>query len=165
MKPQGTSPGTTPGMVTMPTSKKTLYGWRENSTTLLSSRVKVILRFAIRAKTCHSPGDSAASHDVYLGENFDDVFDATHDSAFYQGNQTSTFYMAGFPGFAYPDGLVPGLTYYWRIDEVNDANPNSPWKGNVWSFSIPPKTAYSPDPADGAEVLDPDDVKLSWTDF
>ena len=109
-----------------------------------------------------SPGDSAASHDVYLGENFDDVLNAAHDSAFYQGNQTSTFYMAGFPGFAYPDGLVPGLTYYWRIDEVNDANPNSPWKGNVWSFSIPPKTAYSPDPADGAGVLDPDDVKLSW---
>jgi len=110
-----------------------------------------------------SPGDSAASHDVYLGENFDDVFDSTHDSAFYQGNQTSTFYMAGFSGFAYPDGLVPGATYYWRIDEVNDADPNSPWKGDVWSFSIPPKTAYSPDPADGAEVLDPDDVKLSWT--
>jgi len=110
-----------------------------------------------------SPGDSAVSHDVYLGEHSDDVFDATHDSTFYQGNQTSTFYMAGFPGFAYPDGLVPGVTYYWRIDEVNDANPNSPWKGDVWSFSIPPKTAYSPDPADGAEVLEPDDVKLSWT--
>jgi hypothetical protein len=110
-----------------------------------------------------SPGDSAVSHDVYLGENFYDVFDATHDSAFYLGNQTSTFYMAGFPGFAYPDGLVPGLTYYWRIDEVNDANPHSPWKGDVWSFSIPPKTAYSPDPADGAEILNPDDVKLSWT--
>jgi len=110
-----------------------------------------------------SPGDSAASHDVYLGENFDDVFDATHDSAFYQGNQTSTFYMVGFTGFAYPDGLVPGVTYYWRIDEVNDADPNSPWKGDVWSFSIPPNIAYSPEPADGAEVLDPDDVKLSWT--
>jgi len=109
-----------------------------------------------------SPGDSAASHDVYLGENFDDVLNAAHDSAFYQGNQISTFYMAGFPGFAYPDGLVPGLTYYWRIDEVNDANPNSPWKGNVWSFSIPPKTAYNPDPSDGTEVLEPDDVKLSW---
>ena len=110
-----------------------------------------------------SPGDSAISNDVYLGENFDDVFDATHDSEFYRGNQTSTFYMAGFPGFAYPDGLVPGTTYYWRIDEVNEAEPNSHWKGDVWSFSIPSKTAYSPDPADGTEVLDPDDVKLSWT--
>ncbi len=110
-----------------------------------------------------SPGDSAASHDVYLGENFDDVSNAATDSALYQGNQTSTFYMAGFPGFAFPEGLVPGMTYYWRIDEVNDANPNSPWKGNVWSFSIPPRTAYSPYPADGSQVLEPDDVKLSWT--
>jgi hypothetical protein len=110
-----------------------------------------------------SPGDSAVSHDVYLGENFNDVFNATRDSEFYRGNQTSTFYMAGFPGFAYPDGLVPGVTYYWRIDEVNDANPNSPWKGNVWSISIPPRTAYNPEPADGAEILDLNNVELSWT--
>jgi hypothetical protein len=111
-----------------------------------------------------SPGDSAASHDVYLGENFEDVFDATHDSPSYQGNQTSTSYMAGFSGFAYPDGLDPGVTYYWRIDEVNEADPNSPWKGDVWSFSIPPKTSYSPDPADGTEISGLDDVKLSWTE-
>jgi hypothetical protein len=26
-------------------------------------------------------------------------------------------------------------TYYWRIDEVNDPNPDSPWIGNVWSFT------------------------------
>jgi len=109
-----------------------------------------------------SPGDSAVSHDVYLGENFDDVFNADHDSALYLGNQTSTFFTAGFPGFPYPDGLVSGTTYYWRIDEVNDANPDSPWKGDVWSFTIPPKTAYIPDPADDAEQVALD-VKLSWT--
>ena len=105
-------------------------------------------------------GDSAVSHDVYLGENFDDV-SAGAESTF-QGNQTANFIVAGFPGFAYPDGLVPGTTYYWRIDEVNDTEPNSPWKGDVWSFMIPPKTAYSPDPADTAEgiVLN---TKLSWT--
>ncbi|HUV63700.1 MAG TPA: hypothetical protein VMW24_07365 [Sedimentisphaerales bacterium] len=39
------------------------------------------------------------------------------------------------PGGPYPSGLVAGTTYYWRIDEVNDADPNSPWKGPVWSFS------------------------------
>ena len=110
-----------------------------------------------------SPGDFAASHDVYFGDHFDEVFDAAHDSAFYRGNQTSTFYMAGFPGFAYPEGLIPGVTYYWRIDEANDAHSDSPWKGDVWHFSIPPKTAYHPDPADGDEVLDPNDVKLRWT--
>jgi hypothetical protein len=109
-----------------------------------------------------SPGDFAVSHDVYLGETLDDVSDGTVDSPVFRGNQTGTFLVAGFPGFPYPDGLVPGTTYYWRIDEVNDTEPNSPWKGDIWSFSIPPKTAYSPDPADGAEFVDPNAI-LSWT--
>ncbi len=108
-----------------------------------------------------SPGDFAVSHDVYLGDNFEDVDNGTGDT--FRGNQTSTLFLAGFPGFAYPDGLVPGTTYYWRIDEVNEADPNSPWKGPIWSFSMPPKTAYDPDPADGAEFVGPDSVTLSWT--
>ena len=106
------------------------------------------------------PGDLAVSHDVYLGNNFDDVNDGVPET--FQGNQTSTFIVAGFPGFPFPDGLVPGTTYYWRIDEVNDTEPNSPWKGEVWSFAIPPKTAYVPDPANGAETVDVD-VELGWT--
>ncbi|MFH1881519.1 MAG: LamG-like jellyroll fold domain-containing protein, partial [Planctomycetota bacterium] len=105
-------------------------------------------------------GDFALSHDVYFGENLDDVNDAAEGT--FQGNQTSTFFVVGFPGFAYPDGLVPGTTYYWRIDEVNDTEPNSPWKGSVWNFTVPPKTAYNPDPAEGAESVDPN-VELSWT--
>jgi hypothetical protein len=109
-----------------------------------------------------SPGDFAVSHNVYLGNNFDDVNQATPDSDEFRGNQTLTFYVAGFPGYAYPDGLVPGTTYYWRIDEVNEAEPNSPWKGKVWSFSIPSKSAYSPIPADGAEFV-PENATLTWT--
>ena len=109
-----------------------------------------------------SPGDFAASHDIYMGENFDDVNDATKDSELFHGNTTSTFIIAGFSGNPYPEGLVSGTTYYWRIDEVNEAEPNSPWKGNVWSFSIPPKTAYNPDPADGAESM-PVNASLNWT--
>ncbi len=106
------------------------------------------------------PGAYAVSHDVYLGDNFDNVSNSTGGT--FRGNQTSTYYVAGFPGFAYPEGLVPGTAYYWRIDEVNNSNPKSPWKGDVWSFSIPPKTAYNPSPADGAESVTMD-VKLSWT--
>ncbi|MBW7991819.1 MAG: hypothetical protein FVQ84_17625 [Planctomycetes bacterium] len=106
------------------------------------------------------PGDNAASHDVYFGDNFDAVNEGTEDT--FIGNQTATFMVVGFPGFAYPDGLVPGTTYYWRIDEVNDTEPNSPWKGDVWSFLVPPKTAYFPDPAQGAESVETD-ATLSWT--
>ena len=105
-------------------------------------------------------GDFAVSHDVYLGENFDDVNDGTGDT--FRGNQATNFYVAGFPGFAYPEGLVPGTTYYWRVDEINPDDPNSPWKGPVWSFTIPPKTAYNPDPADGAESVGLS-ASLSWT--
>jgi hypothetical protein len=107
-------------------------------------------------------GDFAVSHDVYLGDNFDEVEQATRDSDVFRGNQPTTFYVAGFPGFAYPEGLVPGTTYYWRIDEVNDADPNSPWKGDVWSFAIPPKTAYNPNPADGTGLANTT-ITLSWT--
>ncbi len=105
------------------------------------------------------PGDDAASHDVYLGENFNDVNDGA-EGTFY-GNQTSAFFVVGFPGMPYPDGLVPGTTYYWRIDEL-EADGTTKHKGNVWSFMVPPKTAYYPDPADGAGSIDPD-VELSWT--
>jgi len=104
--------------------------------------------------------DIAVSHDVYLSDNFDDVSNGA-ESAF-QGNQTDTFIVAGFPGFPFSDGLVPGTTYYWRIDEVNNAEPNSPWIGDIWSFSVPPKTAYFPDPADGAESVSVNGI-LSFT--
>jgi hypothetical protein len=110
-------------------------------------------------------GDFAVSHDVYFGENFDDVNDATHESETFQGNQplASIYFVAGFPGFAYPDGLVNGTTYYWRIDEVNEADPNSPWKGPVWSFTIPPKKAYNASPANGSKFIDPEATTLTWT--
>jgi hypothetical protein len=108
-----------------------------------------------------SPGDFAVSHDIYIGDNFDAVNEGTEDT--FIGNQTDTFIVVGFPGFPISDGLEPGTTYYWRIDEVNEAEPNSPWRGDIWSFSIPPKTAYSPDPANGAESVSVD-VQLSWTE-
>jgi hypothetical protein len=108
-----------------------------------------------------SPGTLAVSHDVYIGDNFDAVNEGAEGT--FIGNQATTFAVVGFPGFAFPDGLVPGTTYYWRVDEVNDAEPNSPWKGDIWSFSIPPKTGYFPDPADGAESVDVG-VELSWTE-
>jgi hypothetical protein len=107
-----------------------------------------------------SPGDFAASHDVYIGDNLDDVNSGAEGT--FVGNQTDTFIVVGFPGFPFPGGLDPGTTYYWRVDEVNEAEPDSPWKGYIWSFGIPPNTAYSPDPPDGAAGVSVD-AQLSWT--
>ena len=98
------------------------------------------------------PGDFAVSHDVYLGDSFEDVNDGLGGT--FRGNQTLSFCDVGLPGSPYPEGLIRGQTYYWRIDEVNDADPNSPWKGPVWNFMIQPQIAYHPIPADGADSVD-----------
>ncbi len=108
------------------------------------------------------PGEFAVSHDLYLGENFDDVNEATRDSELFRINTDLMFYIAGFPGYAYPDGLVPGTTYYWRIDAVNAPPDEAVYKGDVWSFSIPSKSAYGPIPADGTELV-PMNATLTWT--
>ncbi|MHC4431278.1 MAG: PA14 domain-containing protein, partial [Planctomycetota bacterium] len=104
-------------------------------------------------------GPRAVSHDVYFGDNLASVEAGTAEV--FLGNQTQTNFIVGFPGFPYPDGLVAGTTYYWRIDEVNDMDQNSPWTGSIWGFTVTPKTAWDPDPADGAEGVELDDV-LSW---
>jgi hypothetical protein len=106
-----------------------------------------------------APGATAVSHDVYFSDNFDNVKDRAPEA--FQVNQSSTVFVAGFPGFPYPDGLVPGTTYYWLVDEL-EADGTTKYQGNVWSFTVPPKTAYAQDPADGAEQVD-QDADLSWT--
>jgi len=104
-------------------------------------------------------GVFAVSHDMYLGDNYDEVNNGTGNT--FIGNQTASFVIVGIPGFAYPDGLIPGTTYYWRIDEVNDANPDSPWNGDIWSFVVPSKRAYEPEPANEAKFIDTG-ITLSW---
>jgi len=96
-------------------------------------------------------GDFAASHNVYFGENFDDVDNGTGDT--FKDNVTESSYVV--------ENLVPGTTYYWRIEEVNDLHTGGPWNGEVWSFSVPIATASYPNPADGAEFIYPN-VTLSW---
>ncbi len=76
-------------------------------------------------------GELALAHDVYFGTNFDDVNQAgpaDPRGVLVGQNQVDTTYD--------PPGLLDyNQTYYWRVDEVNDTNPESPWRGNVWSFT------------------------------
>ena len=46
--------------------------------------------------------------------------------------------------------------------KVNNADPNSPWKGDIWSFTVQSKVAYNPTPSDGAKFA-ATDVTLGWT--
>ncbi|MHC4699988.1 MAG: PA14 domain-containing protein, partial [Planctomycetota bacterium] len=106
-----------------------------------------------------SAGKGATSHDVYLADSFDDVNDRTAEA--FRGNQLLDFIVAGFPGFAYPNGLVPGTTYYWRVDEVEA--DGTLHEGDVWSFGIPSKKATNPSPTDGASFV-ATDVTLGWSE-
>ncbi len=73
-----------------------------------------------------TPGSAAEKHIVYFGTNITDV----DESAVPVSNPTQPQDANSFN----PAGLEFGKTYYWRIDEVNDANANSPWTGNIWKF-------------------------------
>ncbi len=103
-----------------------------------------------------TPGVSAVQHDVYIGEDFNVVRDATTSMpGIYKGRQTE----AKYPASSVPMTLEPGKTYYWRIDEVNGADI---WRGDVWFFKVQLLTAYDPQPIDGGLFVDPND-KLSWS--
>jgi hypothetical protein len=107
-------------------------------------------------------GKFAALHDVYFGEGRDEVGAATRDDAkVFVGRQKTDLLAAGTAGGPSPTGLVPGQTYYWRVDEVNDANPGGPWIGDVWSFMVKPLIAWKPYPANGMAFVDPNQA-LSW---
>ena len=80
-----------------------------------------------------TPGDSAVSHNVYFSNNLDDV--SAGSEAAFQGNQVETFFLVGLPGFPYPEGLVQGTTYYWRIDEIDAGGFVEP--GDIWEFEVP----------------------------
>jgi hypothetical protein len=98
------------------------------------------------------PGATAVSSNVYFGRRFEDVNNGTGDT--FKGNVTEAKFTVS--------GLAWGATYFWRIDSVNPADPNSPWKGKVWSFLLRPQTAWNPNPSDGAKWVDPNAV-LSWS--
>ena len=104
-------------------------------------------------------GYAAVSHDIYMSDNLADVENSAPEA--FQGNQATTYFVIGFPGFPIPDGLVPGTTYYWRVDEINEDNPDSPWVGDIWSFTVPPKTAWMPIPPNGGQFIDLS-TDLSW---
>ena len=106
------------------------------------------------------PGDSAVSNDVYVGTDFDKVDEAAPDT--FVGNTTNDFLLMGLPGYPFPDGLQAGATYYWRVDGINDADPDSPWKGDIWSFWVLSQAAYNPIPVDGMRFVETN-VQPTWT--
>ena len=79
------------------------------------------------------PGEYANTHNVYFGTDFNDVNDATI------ADPRGVTISAGQIADTFDTGRLEfEKTYYWRVDEVNDAHTDSPWKGNIWSFTSEP---------------------------
>jgi hypothetical protein len=103
-------------------------------------------------------GSTAAFHEVYFGTSYDDVYNGAGDT--FRGQQPLAFLLVGFAGTLFPEGLPLGQKYFWRVDEVEAGGTK--YKGDIWSFFIPPKKAYQPSPADTSTFVDPN-VDLSWS--
>jgi hypothetical protein len=69
------------------------------------------------------PGREATRHDVYFSDDMQVVIDGIEPIA------TVT------EGSYGPLSLDVGTIYYWRIDEVNDAETPSMWQGDIWDFT------------------------------
>ncbi|MHC4121608.1 MAG: hypothetical protein ACYSWO_29395, partial [Planctomycetota bacterium] len=110
------------------------------------------------------PGPDTNHHHVYFGDNFNDVFNDDTTGGTFQRWQYETSFIVGMPGFPYPDGLVRGRTYYWRIDEDDQSVVQSVARGTVWRFTVesPPLKPVNPNPAHTA-TNQSIDVDLRWT--
>jgi len=66
-------------------------------------------------------GRDAVTHNVYFGKDPDglELVETTSEASFV------------------PGALDMETTYYWRVDEVNEAELDQVWQGDVWTFSTP----------------------------
>ena len=101
-----------------------------------------------------SSGTQTVSHDVYFG--------ATDPPVFIQNQPL------GQESYDPPGDLVKGLTYYWKIDEVNDLDT---YEGIIWNFTVSPGAASLSWDDGGADHLwntsanwNPDDTPGMSTD-
>ncbi|MCL5281235.1 MAG: LamG domain-containing protein [Planctomycetes bacterium] len=93
-------------------------------------------------------GETAVLHNVYIGKTPD------LGPADLAGNRQP------LAMFWYVPGLEPGVTYYWRVDEI-EANGTTIHTGNVWTFTTQALTAYQPSPVDGTKDASPVPT-LTW---
>ncbi|MBN2130426.1 MAG: LamG domain-containing protein [Sedimentisphaerales bacterium] len=74
-------------------------------------------------------GMFAGSHNLYLGTSRGAVAAA-------EGDSDPDVLFVSLDGSSFdPNDLEFNTQYFWRIDAVNDVNPDSPWVGAIWEFT------------------------------
>jgi hypothetical protein len=106
----------------------------------------------INADLSWTAGEGATSHDVYFGTSYDAVEQAFASIICpeYKGNQTGTTFD--------PGPLEEGVTYYWRIDEKNQAGTTT---GSVWGFTT---SIQAPEIAEPNNPINPDGTAIDVPD-
>ncbi len=99
-----------------------------------------------------SPGRSAEKHIVYFGTALTDV----DESASPVNNPPQPQDVNSFT----PPALELSKTYYWRLDELNDADVNSPWTGDIWKFKTADYLVV-----DDFESYDRSTIYQTWKQF
>lgn len=82
---------------------------------------------AVNAELLWASEDIPDSYDIYIGNDYDAVLNATTSSREWKANQSVRVFK--------PDNLESGKTYHWRIDQVWDDDITGPGKGPVWRFA------------------------------
>ncbi len=90
-------------------------------------------------------GATAMFHDVYFGTD--------PNPALVSPKQMFAMYY-------HVQGLQPGATYYWKVDEI-EADGATRYPGALWSFVAQALTAYYPTPVDKAPGISPT-TTLTW---
>ncbi|MFQ6036257.1 MAG: discoidin domain-containing protein, partial [Sedimentisphaerales bacterium] len=95
-------------------------------------------------------GREAASHNVYFSTDQQAVIDGTAP--------VTTVSQASYG----PLSLDLDKTYYWRVDEVNEAETPTTWQGNVWNFST--QKSLVVDDFEDYNDFEPDRIFDTWID-
>ena len=105
---------------------------------------------ALDATLSFRAGREAARHDIYLSTDEQAVVDGTAPVNTVAENRYG------------PLALDLAQTYYWRVDEVNEAETPTTWQGDIWSF-LTQKFAVVDNFEDYNE-FEPFAVYNTWTD-
>ncbi|MCH8121245.1 MAG: discoidin domain-containing protein [Planctomycetes bacterium] len=95
-------------------------------------------------------GREADKHDVYL---------STDEQAVIDGNVPVTTVTEASYG---PLSLDLGTTYYWKINEVNEAETPTTWQGEIWNFST--HEFFVVDGFEDYNDYPPDEIWATWVD-
>ncbi len=95
-------------------------------------------------------GRDAVTHDVYLSSDEQVVTDGN--------TPVSTVTEAGYG----PLSLDLGMTYYWKTNEVNEAETTTTWQGDIWNFTT--HEYFVVDDFEDYNDYPPNEIWSTWID-